>query len=58
MGQIKKVKAIFDNPLMSKRDLGQGRGDALTDAFLRRGEGSEQAGKTRLFGQGNPLFNP
>ena len=58
MGQIRKEKAIFDNLRISKRDLGRGRDDALTDAFLRRGEGSEQAGKTRLFDQGNPLFNP
>ena len=54
MGQIKKEKTIFDTLRMSNRGLGQGRDDALTDAFLRRVEVSGQAGKTRLFGQGNP----
>jgi hypothetical protein len=33
IGQIKKEKAIFDNLRMSKRDLGQGRDDALTSVF-------------------------
>lgn len=33
MGQIRKVKAIFDNLRISKCGLGQGRDDPLTGVF-------------------------
>jgi hypothetical protein len=49
MGQIKKKKAIFDNPRMSKRGLGQGRDDPLTGVFYD--------GLRRLNKQVKPVFS-